>query len=396
MKQLKKIAIIATTAAVAIVNAWTTSFAENDKKLLIWINGDKGYNGLSKVGERFTKETGIKVQVEHPDKLTDKFMQAAAARKGPDIVFWAHDRLGEWAQSGLVIPVKPSKAIKDDVIDMGWSAFSHNGEIWGYPIALEAVGLIYNKKLVKTPPKTFEEIAKLKGKLGKGVTPIMWAYNTPYFSWPVLAAGGAEAYVRKDDKYDTKKTGVASESAITGAKLINSLISSEVMPKGVTYSVMDAAISSGKTAMVINGPWSWANLKKNGIDYAVAPLPKLNGKSAKPFVGVLGAMISSASTQPDIAKEFIENYLMKPEGLETVDSDVAIGVPASKKYYEKLKGKSDIAATMANVLIGTPMPNIPEMAKFWSALEAALGNITSGRQSPEEALKAAEKRILAN
>lgn len=42
-------------------------------KLVIWINGDKGYNGLAEVGKKFEKDTGIKVTVEHPDKLEEKF-----------------------------------------------------------------------------------------------------------------------------------------------------------------------------------------------------------------------------------------------------------------------------------------------------------------------------------
>lgn len=40
-------------------------------KLVIWINGDKGYNGLAEVGKKFEKDTGIKVSVEHPDKLEE-------------------------------------------------------------------------------------------------------------------------------------------------------------------------------------------------------------------------------------------------------------------------------------------------------------------------------------
>lgn len=57
-------------------------------KLVIWINGDKGYNGLAEVGKKFEKDTGIKVSVEHPDKLEEKFPQVAATGDGPDIIFW--------------------------------------------------------------------------------------------------------------------------------------------------------------------------------------------------------------------------------------------------------------------------------------------------------------------
>ena len=51
-------------------------------KLVIWINGDKGYNGLAEVGKKFEKDTGIKVSVEHPDKLEEKFPQVAALISG--------------------------------------------------------------------------------------------------------------------------------------------------------------------------------------------------------------------------------------------------------------------------------------------------------------------------
>ena len=42
-------------------------------KLLVWINGDKGYDGLQEVGDWFTKETGIPVEVPHPDTPPTRF-----------------------------------------------------------------------------------------------------------------------------------------------------------------------------------------------------------------------------------------------------------------------------------------------------------------------------------
>ncbi|HEY9026019.1 MAG TPA: maltose/maltodextrin ABC transporter substrate-binding protein MalE, partial [Burkholderiaceae bacterium] len=66
--------------------------AAEQGKLLIWINGDKGYKGLAKVGEEFKAKTGVEVVVEHPEDAPGKFQQAAAAGKGPDIWIWPHDR----------------------------------------------------------------------------------------------------------------------------------------------------------------------------------------------------------------------------------------------------------------------------------------------------------------
>lgn len=122
-------------------------------KLVIWINGDKGYNGLAEVGKKFETDTGIKVTVEHPDKLEEKFPQVAATGDGPDIIFWAHDRFGGYAQSGLLAEITPDKAFGTSCIRLQ-DAVRYNGKLIAYPIAVEALSLIYNKDLLPNPPKT--------------------------------------------------------------------------------------------------------------------------------------------------------------------------------------------------------------------------------------------------
>ncbi len=95
---LKPIALAAAfTAALAFAGA---ASAQEAGKLLVWINGDKGYNGLQKVGDAFTKASGVPVTVEHPEDAPGKFQQAAAAGKGPDIFCWPHDRMGQPGQEG--------------------------------------------------------------------------------------------------------------------------------------------------------------------------------------------------------------------------------------------------------------------------------------------------------
>ncbi len=129
--------------------------AQSSLKLLVWINGDKGYNGLQRVGDAFERHTGVKVEVQHPEGAPEKFQQAVGAGKGPDVFCWPHDRVGEWAKAGLIVPVRPNKAIRDEIEPSAWEAFRYRGKVWGYPIAIEANGLIYNKDLVRTPPATF-------------------------------------------------------------------------------------------------------------------------------------------------------------------------------------------------------------------------------------------------
>jgi len=387
--------LIAAAAVMALGSGWAG--AAEPGKLLIWINGDKGYNGLAKVGEEFTKKTGVQVTVEHPEDAPSKFAQAAAAGKGPDIWIWPHDRIGEWIAGGLLQTVTPGKKVQADIDPLAWKAFSVGGKTWGYPLSIEAVSLVYNKALVATPPKSFEEVIALDKKLSAtGKKAILWDYNNTYFTWPLLAANGGYAFkLKADGTYDAGDTGVNNTGALKGAELLAKMVKDGVMTKGAGYAEMEAGMAQGKVAMMINGPWSWDNLKKANIDFGVAKIPTVGGKKAAPFVGVLGAMVSKASPNRDVAVEFIENHLLSVQGLKTVNDDVPLGTPASKALFAELKSNPNIQATMASAQDGSPMPNNPEMGRFWSSMESALKNMTEGRQSPKEAMDAAAKRISA-
>ena len=367
-------------------------------KLLIWINGDKGYKGLAKVGEEFTKKTGVKVVVEHPEDAPTKFQQAAAAGKGPDIWIWPHDRLGEWMSSGLLEPLTPSKEARNAILPLAWNAFTVQGKTWGYPMSIEAVSLVYNKDLVPHPPKSFDEVLELDKKLSaQGKKAILWDYTNTYFSWPLLAAGGGYAFkVRDDGTYDPKDTGVNNAGSVAGVETIMKLINAGAMAKGAGYSEMEAGFNQGKIAMMINGPWSWDNARKSKINFGVTAIPTVNGKTASPFIGVLGAMISKASPNKDIATEFIEHYMLSLDGLKTINADVPLGTPANKAFFAELQSNPNIKATMDSAQAGRPMPNNPEMGKFWSSMASALQNITQGRQGVKEGLDAAAKRIVGN
>ena len=288
-------------------------------KLVIWINGDKGYNGLAEVGKKFEKDTGIKVSVEHPDKLEEKFPQFAA---------------------------------------------------------------------------TWEEIPALdKALKAKGKSALMFNLQEPYFTWPLIAADGGYAFKFENGKYDVKNVGVDSAGAKAGLTFLVDLIKNKHMNADTDYSIAEAAFNKGETAMTINGPWAWSNIDKSKVNYGVALLPTFKGKPSKPFVGVLSAGINAASPNKELAKEFLENYLMTDQGLEAVNNDKPLGAVALKSFQEKLEKDPRIAATMANAQNGEIMPNIPQMSAFWYAVRTAVINAASGRQTVDAALKDAQSRI---
>ncbi|EEC2537755.1 maltose/maltodextrin ABC transporter substrate-binding protein MalE [Salmonella enterica] len=290
MKIKTGVGILALSALTTMMISAPALAKIEEGKLVIWINGDKGYNGLAEVGKKFEQDTGIKVTVEHPDKLEEKFPQVAATGDGPDIIFWAHDRFGGYAQSGLLAEVTPDKAFQDKLYPFTWDAVRYNGKLIAYPIA-------------------------------------------------------------------------------------------------------EAAFNKGETAMTINGPWAWSNIDKSKVNYGVTLLPTFKGKPSKPFVGVLSAGINAASPNKELAKEFLENYLLTDQGLEAVNKDKPLGAVALKSFQEQLAKDPRIAATMDNAQKGEIMPNIPQMSAFWYAVRTAVINAASGRQTVDAALKDAQSRI---
>jgi maltose/maltodextrin transport system substrate-binding protein len=394
--QIKTGARILTLSALTIMIFSACAVANIEEgQLVIWINSDKAYNALAEIGKKFENDIGIKVSVEHPDKLEEKYPQIAATGHGPDIIFWAHDRFGGYAQSGLLAEITPDTAFRDKVYPFTWDAVRYDGKLIAYPIAVEALSLIYNKDLVPNPPKTWEEIPALDKRLkAKGKSALMFNLQEPYFVWPLIAAAGGYAFKFENGKYDVKNVGVDNPGMKAGLAFLVDLIKNKHMNADTDYSIAEAAFNKGETAMTINGPWAWSNLDKSKVNYGVTLLPTFQGQPSKPLVGVLSVGINTGSPNKELAKEFLENYLMTDRGLQSVNSDKPLGAVALKSYQEKLANDPRIAATMVNAQKGEIMPNIPQISAFWYAVRTAVINAANGRQTVDAALKDAQTRII--
>ena len=241
---------------------------------------------------------------------------------------------------------------------------SVNGKIYGYPFAIEATSLICNKDLVPDVPKTFEEFEQLDAKLAKhGKHAILWDYNNAYYSYPFISANGGYSYYRNDDgTYDTSNVGVNNEGIKVGLNYIIKMVNEGRMERDVTYASMESQFIDGKIGCIITGPWGWR--KYSNINYTVNEFPTLNGKVAKPFVGVLGLVINKASPNKELADRFIQEYLLTDEGYEEVNNDIFLGASALLSYESKLEKDPRVLTLMENVKIGVLMPT-DNLQKRW-------------------------------
>ena len=368
-------------------------FAWTNGELLIWMDNDRA-KALAPVAQKFHDDFGLKVTIDTPEKITDTFPMAAQAGKGPDVVVWAHDKAGEWADAGLIAPIEVSGEFSRKFFPKAWQAVLHREWIWGYPIGLETVTLIYNKNLlIGSPPAGLAQLVSISHEMktrNPGVIPILWDYKSAYYSWGILASAGAYVFAKAGRDYDLHNIGVANRRAIQGLSEIIALVKAGVLPKSVSYGVTEELMSQGKLAMTISGPWAWANLVKNGIDFGLAPIPGVHGNVGRPFVGVSVAYLNRWSPNQDLAKEFLEHYFLTEAGLSAMDRAKPIGVPALISLYESMAKDSTLLRELkAGVDQGQIMPNIPQMGRFFSAVGTALQLAAEGRASPKEALQEA-------
>ena len=372
-------------------------FAWTNGELLIWMDNQRG-RALGPIAQKFQSDLGLKVTIETPEKITDTFPIAAQAGKGPDVVIWAHDKVGEWADAGLISQIDLPPKYVDKFFPKAWEALMHAGENWGYPIALETVTLIYNKALLDGPPPLeLSQLAAVDQEVQKnhpGVATILWDLNSAYYTWGVLASGGGFVFGKKGTDYDLRNVGIATPGAIEALNQLVGLIQQGILPKVCAYSETEDLMGKGRLAMMISGPWAWSNLIQKGIDFGLSPVPGVNGQVGRPFVGVSVAYLNRSSPNQDLAREFIERYLLTDEGLIAMNSAKPVGVPALLSVYEKLS-ENDVHLRQLKTCVdyGEVMPNVPQMGQFFSALSAALQLAAGGRLSPAEALQQAEANI---
>jgi maltose/maltodextrin transport system substrate-binding protein len=386
---------------ILLLTLWFTAvpaFAWKDGELLVWMDADRT-RPLEPLLKKFEDQYGIKVHLESPQNITDSYPTAAQSGKGPDIVIWAHDKVGEWADAGLISPIEVHKETREKYFAEAWEAVTHKDRVWGFPIGMETVTLIYNKKLLPgAPPKSLQELPALDEKIKKehpGVTSILWDYKSAYYSWGILASAGAYIWAKTQDGYDLSNVGVANAGAVEAVSEILGMVRSGILPKSVSYSAAEDLMSQGKLAMMISGPWAWANLMKRGIDFGVAPVPGWDDKPSKPFVGVSAAYINRATANQDIATEFVQDYLLSEEGLNAMNDAKPIGIPSLRSLAEKLDQQNPLLQEMKIcVEQGEVMPNIPEMGRFWTAIGAALQLATNGQAPVQTALKEAAENML--
>ena len=330
------------------------------------------------------------------DAFADKISAAVPRGKGPDIFIYAQDRLGGWIEAGNTVePIDffLENETKARFIPTTMEAMTYRGTVYGLPLNFKVITMIYNKKLVTTPPKTSAELVATAKKLtnrAAGKFGLAYSFADFYYHAALMNGFGGRVF------------GPGNKPVLNNPENIRSLEilmkwfdQDRILPAEPSTALITSLFNGGKAAIVFSGPWFLGEIAPS-VSYGLAPLPNLGeagGKPMRPWMTVEGVLIAAPSKNKEAAYDFAKYLtdvpaakIMAVEGRQT---------PANQGVYSDPKVAADpvLAAFRKQVEVAVPMPNVPEMTMVWSPATTAMNTITKKAATPKAAMDAAQKEV---
>lgn len=371
--------------------------AKAQDKVVLWhayrANERKALEQVIQTFNASNKKVQVELLAVPYDAFPDKISNAIPQGKGPDLFIFAHDRVGDWAESKVIEPIDfwVDDKLKSRFMPQTLQPLTYRKSVYGLPLAFKTLVLFYNKDKVPTPPKTTKELIEMGKKLTtKAKKEYALCYENTDFhrhSMWLYGFGGAV--------FDpTGKLVLNSPAAAKSFQFAQDLRSKYgIVPEEVTSTLQTSLFNEGKVAMVINGPWFTGEIKP-GLNYGVATLPVISdvNQPARPFMGSEAIMLSARSSKKEAAFE-VMTYLTDVEASK-VRMTVGKQTVATVKAYEGATDPS-LKVFQQQLANSVPMPNTPQMLLVWSPAATALNKVVSGGAKPQDSLDTAQKQIEA-
>ena len=323
--------------------------------------------------------------------LSKSILQGSVGGQVPDVAVVDVVDNQNFASLGMLKDLSNDGINKSDFFEGPWSSVVYEGKTYGIPLNSNNLALYYNKQMLKdagvevpTDWASLKEVAKktTKGDV-KGIA--ISAVKSESATFQVLPFVWQTGGDLKD--YAT--------SGATALAYLRGLIDDGSMSEAVTnYTQEDARTQfiTGKSAMMINGPWELATLTKDAqFDWDVAPLPK--DKRAATSMGGENVVVMNGAKQSDAAVK-LAKYLTSAEGAK-IYCDGSGQLSSRPDLQGKLKLSNDAKLKVFEDQLqyaharayGKDYPKISE------AIQLSMQEALTGASTPEAAAKKAADTI---
>lgn len=374
----------ATSSAKAAESSQTSA---QKQSITVWTNLENETKTLQEYGKKWEQETGNTVNVVHQTPDLQKFTQAAKSADGPDGVYgMANDQLASYISAGLVQEVPNGTFQESDYSPAAVQACCANGKQYALPIAVETNALFYNTKKIQKAPVTWDELIAQAKKNGG----IKFEATSIYYDLGFLRAYNSYIFKYSNNKYDTQDIGLGNDGAVKAYQFIKSLADDKFLTANVTSDLSKSSFQSGETAFYIGGPWDTDGFKSANVPYAVAPMPKLNGKNFVTPVGTQVGFISAKSQKQAAVWNFYE-YLAKNAVSDLYKAGGRI--PAQLAAQKKIASDNTTKAFITQISYGESMPTAAELGQVWTPYSDNMKLLLKESISAQSAAKNIEKQV---
>lgn len=344
-------------------------------------------------------EPDIHVVFEKKSDLTESLKMVGNNPKvAPDMYFFAHDKIGVYAEMDILEPITniiPQEEL-GQYMDTTIEAATYKGEIYQLPLYFETLLFMYNRLYMDDSevPQTTEELyAYMEENTKGGHYGFVEQHSTPYY-----AAGwinGFGGYILNEEG----EPGLNTEETIAALEYHKKFV--ELMPGETEYATVNTLFSEKMAHSTIAGPWLVPAVRATGMDVGITSMPVIDevGTPISPYMGVQGIQVlkHAAENKSDAVGKILRLLMDSDVGAELAAASGC--APANEACYEMESVSSDevVMAMKETAEHAVPMPNIPEMDVMWTAAGNLLTDVNlSGkdiRESADKAQKEAEALI---
>ena len=369
-------------------------------KLVIW--HDKEDAVIAALEDYLSRTVpDLKIEFEKKSSLTDSLkLVGNDPGAAPDLFIFAHDKIGVFAEMGILAPIEPLLAdgALEPYLPMTLEAAAYKDTLYQLPLYFETLLFMYNRRYMQDAevPSTTEELyTYMESNTGRGRYGFVEQHSTAYYSAAWIHGFGGSII-------DESGTPFPNPQAVKDA-LSYHLKFVKLMPGETEYNTVNTLFLEGKADATIGGPWMVPSARAAGIDLGIAPMPVVDatGQALAPYSGVQGIhVLKYAAKNKTEAVKTLLSALTDP----AIGTSLALAsgcAPANSLCYDDPQVAADelVQAMRTTAEIAVPMPNIPEMDVMWTVVSNLLTDVNlSGKGidgSFQSALEQANRLIAS-
>ena len=399
MKKRYSVASVIAAAALACGVLAGAPASAATTEIVIWADETRGPNLQKLMSQKSDWVKGYTIKVV-PFSSFDALKTAfdnSTEKSGPDIVMAANSWVSTGAKAGKLAPVALSASIKSQFTPGQLFDLSYKGKLYGLPVDVNNVAMIYNSKLVKTAPTSFGDMVdyylKNKSSLKAGL-----CIAGGGMSWGALGVATAMgAYPFKITESSAVDAGDPMNATTVATNVNKYLLDSDGKSNGffpATDTGCKENFLAGKVPFAVIGNWEWKDYVAKGFKMNLSPVPGVaTGTYAPSFGSVSGALLTTYAAKHGVeagAKSALFNIFgsrsgarmyQEIEGRPPASKDGAkFARTAAQKGFAKVAGITSLPEVGA-ILNGDKTSYWDALPAFWTAV------LVDGKSAATEAAK---------